>query len=92
MSLATLNTQAAIEPWLLAIISRQAAVEPSEITPASRIAEDLRLDSLDEVEIAIAIEAEKAIDIDVDTWLQPGATVADVAAAVARLVTEQVAS
>lgn len=81
-----------IEPWLLAIIAKQAGVEESEISDATKLADDLKLDSLDEMEMVIAIEDAKGISIPADDWLPEGATVADMNAAVQRITREQVAS
>lgn len=80
----------AIEPWLLAIIAKQAGMEPAEVAPTARLADDLKLDSLDEMEMVIEIEQAKGISIPADDWLPDAATVADMAAAVERLVREQV--
>lgn len=76
-----------IEPWLLAIIAKQAGVEESEISDSAKLADDLKLDSLDEMEMVIAIEEAKGIEIPaVDDWLPEGATVADMNAAVQRII------
>lgn len=76
----------AIEPWLLAIIAKQAGRELGEIAPTMRLADDLKLDSLDEMEIVIDIEDAKGIEIAADDWLPEGATVADMNAAVLRII------
>lgn len=78
----------AIEPWLLAIIAKQAGVEESEISDATKFADDLKLDSLDEIEMVIAIENAKGIDIPAGDWLPAGATVADMNAAVRRIIAD----
>ncbi len=75
-----------IEPWLLAIIAKQAGVEESEISDSAKLADDLKLDSLDEMEMVIAIEEAKGIDIPADDWLPEGATVVDMNAAVLRII------
>lgn len=75
-----------IEPWLLAIIAKQAGVEESEISDSAKLADDLKLDSLDEMEMVIAIEEAKGIEIPAVNWLPEGATVADMNAAVLRII------
>lgn len=75
-----------IEPWLLAIIAKQAGVEESEISGATKLADDLKLDSLDEIEIVMEIEGAKDVVIPANDWLPEGATVADMAAAVEKIV------
>lgn len=80
-----------IEPWLLALIAKQAGREPGEIAPTARLADDLKLDSLDEMEMVIEIEDAKGIWIP-DGWLPEGATVADMAAAVERIISAGAAS
>lgn len=82
----------AIEPWLLAIIANQAGVEENEISGATKLADDLKLDSLDEVEMVIAIEEAKGVEIDANTWLPDGSTVADMASAVEKIVAGKVSA
>jgi len=45
-----------IEDRLKEIIGRQAGIDPKDIKPSDRLREDLHLDSLDAVELALAIE------------------------------------
>lgn len=78
----------AIEPWLLAIIANQAGREPYEIADGAKLADDLKLDSLDEMEMVVAIEDAKGISIPADDWLPQGATVADMNAAVLRIIAD----
>lgn len=78
----------AIEPWLLAIIANQSGRELGEITPTTRLADDLKLDSLDEMEMVVAIEDAKGIIIPADDWLPMDATVADMNAAVLRIIAD----
>ncbi len=75
----------AVEPWLLAIIANQSGRELGQIAPTSRLVDDLKLDSLDEMEIVMEIESSQNILIPED-WLPEGATVADMNAAVLRII------
>ncbi len=47
-----------VEERLKEIIGRQAGIDPKGIKPSDRLREDLHLDSLDAVELALAIEDE----------------------------------
>lgn len=70
-----------IESWLRDIVAEQSGREPEEVTPDARLVEDLGCDSLDQIEIAITIEAAKRITIE-DEAIFAAVTVADLAALV----------
>lgn len=48
---------------ILTVVKNFDQVDPSKVTPATKFAEDLGLDSLDIVEVVMAIEDEFAIEI-----------------------------
>jgi acyl carrier protein len=51
-----------VESKIIEIIAESLRVEKSKITPQSRLVEDLGADSLDQVEIVMAIDAAFGID------------------------------
>ena len=52
-----------VEERLKRIISDQLGVEPAEIVPEAKFTDDLGADSLDQVELVMAIEEEFEIEI-----------------------------
>jgi len=48
---------------IIAVVSNFEKVDPSKVTPDSMFKEDLALDSLDAVEVVMAIEEEFALEI-----------------------------
>ncbi len=48
------------------VVVRQLKVQPDEVTPAANLIDDLRADSLDIVDLTIAIEEEFAGDADIE--------------------------
>ncbi len=65
------------EARLLEVIAHQLGVERAELTPTSRFVDDLGADSLDVVELVMALE--EAFDVEVpDADVQGLETVADV--------------
>lgn len=71
-----------------AIIAEISCFEPGEVRPDSTLQGDLRLDSLDIVELVMNLEDEFAIEIP-DDEIEPLKTVADVLAYVERRVAAQ---
>ena len=71
---------------LRGLMAEQLGVEPSEMRPDSNILEDLGADSLDVVEMVMAIEDAFDIEID-DADAEAMRTVADVEAYVAKRLT-----
>jgi acyl carrier protein len=66
-----------LEARLLEVIAHQLGVERAELTPASRFVDDLGADSLDVVELVMALE--EAFDVDVpDEDVAGLVTIADV--------------
>jgi acyl carrier protein len=59
------------------IISETLSVQPEEITPESNLRVDLGMDSLDEVELVMAVEEDFGVDIDDDDAVN-FATVGDI--------------
>ena len=62
------NTQTFIDPSevadrIVTVVKNFDKVDPSKVTPSSKFADDLGLDSLDAVEVVMAIEDEFAIEI-----------------------------
>lgn len=53
----------AIESKVIETISETLQIDKSKITPQSRLVDDLGVDSLDQVEVMMAIEAAFGIDI-----------------------------
>ena len=53
-----------VEERLKEIIGRQAGIDPKDIKPSDRLREDLHLDSLDAVELAIAMEEEFGVRLE----------------------------
>jgi acyl carrier protein len=49
-----------------AVVVRQLKVQPDEVTPEANLIDDLRADSLDIVDLTIAIEEEFAGDADIE--------------------------
>jgi len=49
---------------LTSLLVDQLGIEPEDITPESRIREDLGADSLDDIELIMAIEAEFGVEIE----------------------------
>jgi acyl carrier protein len=49
-----------------AVVVRQLKVQPDEVTPEANLIDDLRADSLDIVDLTIAIEEEFASDADIE--------------------------
>lgn len=68
-----------------AIIAEISCFEPGEVLPDSTLQGDLRLDSLDIVELVMNLEDEFAIEIP-DDEIEPMKTVADVVAYMERRV------
>ncbi|MCC8417446.1 MAG: acyl carrier protein [Rickettsia endosymbiont of Bryobia graminum] len=52
-----------IEKVVIEVVAESLKIEKSKITPESRFVDDLRADSLDTVELMMAIEAKYNIDI-----------------------------
>lgn len=48
------------------VVVRQLKVQPDEVTPEASLVDDLRADSLDIVDLTIAIEEEFADDADIE--------------------------
>lgn len=48
---------------IVAVVKNFDKVDPNKVTPTSRFADDLGLDSLDTVEVVMAVEDEFAIEI-----------------------------
>ncbi len=48
------------------VVVRQLKVKPDEVTPEASLVDDLRADSLDIVDLTIAIEEEFASDADIE--------------------------
>lgn len=71
------RTPQEILEWLGAIIEEIAGVPASEVTPEKRFADDLDVDSLSMVEIAVAATDNLGVDIP-DEQLRKLATVQDV--------------
>ena len=61
---------------LASIIAEQLSVDPEEITPDTSVADDLGADSLDLVEVVVALEDELDVTIE-DEELQTIKTVGD---------------
>lgn len=55
-----------IESRVKEVIARQLGISTDQVTPASRLAEDLGADSLDEVEIVMEMEDEFELEISDD--------------------------
>jgi acyl carrier protein len=66
------------------IIAEQLGIEESMVTPQAKLADDLGSDSLDEIELVMAIEDEFGIEL-TDEDAEKCATVQDVFDLVARL-------
>jgi acyl carrier protein len=73
-----------VEARLRQILTTRLGVPAEQVTPEARLAEDLGLDSLDAVELAIAAERQFQIGLS-DEHLAGLRTVADVVALVERL-------
>ncbi len=71
------------------LIVYQGAIDLSSIKPESRLIEDLGLDSLDLIELSMAIEEEWGIDIDDELIDKEMTTVANTVAMIDRLDAEQ---
>jgi acyl carrier protein len=54
---------AAVFDRVKAIVAEQLGVEPNEVTPQSKFVEDLGADSLDVVELVMALEDEFSLEI-----------------------------
>lgn len=52
-----------VEKVVIEVVSQSLKIEQPKITPESRFVDDLRADSLDTVELMMAIEAKYNIDI-----------------------------
>jgi acyl carrier protein len=52
-----------IEQKIIEIIAGQLSARPSDITPQTHLIDDLGIDSLDSVELTMALEEEFAIEI-----------------------------
>jgi acyl carrier protein len=78
-----------VEAGLREIMTARLGVDPAAIAPAARLVEDLGLDSLDAVELAMAAERRFQVGI-AEEQLAGLHTVADVVALVARLRGERV--
>ena len=77
--------QTTLEPWLRDILVKQSCREPGEVTPAARLVEDLGLDSLDQIEIQMAIETARRVTME-DGVIFDAVTVADLIALVDRTI------
>lgn len=53
----------AIEPRIRSLVADRLGVEPSDLAPAVSLAEDLAADSLDLVEVALAVETELGVEL-----------------------------
>lgn len=58
------ETQSSVEDRIKQIIVDQTGVKPEEVTPKSHLVNDLGLDSLDSVELVMALEEEFDIEIE----------------------------
>lgn len=68
-----------INERLTKIVAEQLGVTPDKVTPEAKFLDDLGADSLDKIELVMAVEEEFNIEID-DAVAQPWQTVADVEA------------
>ena len=62
-SLATFIDAGEVSDRIVAVVKNFDKVEPSKVSPTCKFADDLGLDSLDAVEVVMAIEDEFAIEI-----------------------------
>lgn len=66
-----------INERLTKIVAEQLGVAPEAVTPDAKFADDLGADSLDKIELVMAVEEEFDIEID-DPVAEPWKTVGDV--------------
>lgn len=71
-----------VQQKLSALIADQLGTSPEEVKPTSLLVDDLGADSLDLIEILIAVEEELGVVLD-DAEFEKAATVEEVAALVA---------
>jgi len=77
----------AIESRVRRIVADRLGISPAELLPATSLADDLAVDSLDLIEIAIAVETEVGVSI-AERWLERVRTYGDLAALVTMLAAE----
>jgi acyl carrier protein len=75
----------AVESRVRRIVADRLGLAPDELLPDTSLADDLAVDSLDLLEIAIAIEADTGVSI-AERWLESVRTYGDLAALVTTLV------
>jgi acyl carrier protein len=76
---------AVVEPHVRRIVADRLGISPDELLPDTSLADDLAVDSLDLLEITIAIEADTGVSI-AERWLASVRTYGDLAGLVATLV------
>jgi acyl carrier protein len=80
-----LDATGVVEARVRRIVADRLGLSPDEVLPHTSLADDLAVDSLDLLEIAIAIEADTGVSI-AERWLESVRTYGDLAALVATLL------
>jgi acyl carrier protein len=88
MSLVVQGATTAIEPRIRRLVAERLGVMPEELIPEASLADELAVDSLDLIEIAMAIEAEVGITVS-ERRLEMVRSYGDLVAMVESLVAER---